>query len=132
MAVTQRSSARYRHWPFRCCIKPSAAARCSDAIGTLIRLRTIRHAIEHGDARAKAVAAYAELGLTFLLRAGPRHGRRSPRSPAARWTRYGRKSTPGYPAPEENRPEESGMIFGPRHDDGLHLKSPRPDFSFRC
>jgi hypothetical protein len=42
-----------------------AAARCSNAIGTLIRLRTIRHSIEHGDARAKAVAAYSELGLTF-------------------------------------------------------------------
>ena len=34
-------------------------------IGTLIRLRTIRHAIEHGDARAKAVAAYARAGPDF-------------------------------------------------------------------
>ena len=25
--VTQRSSARYRHWPFRCCSSPSAARR---------------------------------------------------------------------------------------------------------
>jgi hypothetical protein len=46
-------------------LEPSAAARCSDAIGTMIKLRTVRHSIEHGDARAKAVAAYAELGLTF-------------------------------------------------------------------
>jgi hypothetical protein len=38
-------------------------ARCANAIDTLIRLRTVRHGIEHGDARAKAVAAYAELGL---------------------------------------------------------------------
>jgi hypothetical protein len=28
-------------------------------------VRTIRHSIEHGDAHTKAVAAYAELGLTF-------------------------------------------------------------------
>src|SRR5262249_55968444 len=46
-------------------LDPPAAARCSDAIGTLIKLRTIRHSIEHGDARARAIAAYAELGLSF-------------------------------------------------------------------
>ena len=46
-------------------LEPPAAARCSDSIGTLVKLRTIRHGIEHGDARVKAVAAYAELGLTF-------------------------------------------------------------------
>jgi hypothetical protein len=46
-------------------LDPSAAARCSDAIETLTKLRTIRHGIEHGDARAKAVAAYADLGLPF-------------------------------------------------------------------
>jgi hypothetical protein len=44
-------------------LEPPAAARCSDAIGTLIKLRSIRHGIEHGDARAKAVAAYAEPGI---------------------------------------------------------------------
>jgi hypothetical protein len=46
-------------------LDPPAAARCAAAIGKLIRLRTIRHSIEHGDARAKAVAAYAELDLAF-------------------------------------------------------------------
>lgn len=45
----------------------AAAVRCSEAIGTLIKLRTIRHSIEHGDARAKAIAAYADLGLTFPI-----------------------------------------------------------------
>lgn len=49
----------------------SPAARCSDAIGTLIRVRSIRHSIEHGDARAKAVAAYAELGLIFPVASWP-------------------------------------------------------------
>ncbi len=48
-------------------LDPPAAARCSAAISTLIKLRTIRHGIEHGDARAKAVAAYAELGLSFPI-----------------------------------------------------------------
>jgi hypothetical protein len=52
-------------------LDPPAAARCSDAIGTLVRVRTIRHSIEHGDARAKAVAAYAELGLTFPVTSWP-------------------------------------------------------------
>jgi hypothetical protein len=33
--------------------------------------RTIRHSIEHGDARAKVVAAYAELGLTFPVASWP-------------------------------------------------------------
>ena len=28
-------------------------------------MRTVRHSIEHGDARAKAVAAYASLGIVF-------------------------------------------------------------------
>lgn len=46
-------------------LDPSAAARCADAIGTLVRVRTIRHGIEHGDARAKAVVAYASLGIAF-------------------------------------------------------------------
>jgi hypothetical protein len=46
-------------------LDPPAAARCADAIGTLIRVRTIRHSIEHGDARAKAIAAYASLGIAF-------------------------------------------------------------------
>lgn len=46
-------------------LEPPAAARCSDAIDTLTKLRAIRHGIEHGDARAKAVAAYGELGLSF-------------------------------------------------------------------
>jgi hypothetical protein len=53
-------------------LEPSAAARCSDAIGTLIKLRTIRHSIEHGDARAKAVAAYADIGLAFPITSWPR------------------------------------------------------------
>jgi hypothetical protein len=44
-----------------------AAARCATAVDTFIKLRTIRHSIEHGDARAKAVAAYAELGLSFPI-----------------------------------------------------------------
>lgn len=52
-------------------LDPPAAVRCSDAIGTLIRVRTIRHSIEHGDARAKAVAAYAELGLAFPVASWP-------------------------------------------------------------
>lgn len=52
-------------------LDPPAAARCSDAIGTLIRVRAIRHSIEHGDARAKAVAAYAELGLPFPVASWP-------------------------------------------------------------
>lgn len=52
-------------------LEPPAAARCSEAIGTLIKLRTIRHGIEHGDARAKAVAAYAELGLSFPVASWP-------------------------------------------------------------
>ena len=52
-------------------LEPPAAARCSDAIGTLIKLRSIRHIIEHGDARAKAVAAYAELGLSFPVTSWP-------------------------------------------------------------
>jgi hypothetical protein len=50
---------------------PPAATRCSDAIRTLIKLRTIRHSIEHGDARAKAVQAYAELGLSFPVASWP-------------------------------------------------------------
>jgi hypothetical protein len=52
-------------------LEMSAAARCSTAIGTLVKLRTIRHGIEHGDARAKAVAAYAELGLSFPIASWP-------------------------------------------------------------
>lgn len=52
-------------------LDPPAAARCSEAIGTLIRVRTIRHSIEHGDARSKAVAAYAELGLAFPVESWP-------------------------------------------------------------
>lgn len=52
-------------------LDPAAAARCSDAIGTLIKLRTIRHSIEHGDARAKAIAAYAELGISFPVASWP-------------------------------------------------------------
>jgi len=51
-------------------LDPAAAARCAEAIGTLIKLRTIRHSIEHGDARAKAVAAYAEIGVTFPVGSG--------------------------------------------------------------
>jgi hypothetical protein len=46
-------------------LDPPPAARCATAVGTLIKLRTIRHSIEHGDARAKAVAAYAEPDLPF-------------------------------------------------------------------
>jgi len=52
-------------------LDPPAAARCTEAIATLIKVRTIRHSIEHGDARAKAVAAYAELGLTFPVASWP-------------------------------------------------------------
>jgi hypothetical protein len=52
-------------------LEPPAAARCANAVDTLIRLRTIRHSIEHGDARAKAVAAYAELGLSFPVASWP-------------------------------------------------------------
>jgi hypothetical protein len=52
-------------------LDPPAAARCSGAIGTLVSVRTIRHSIEHGDARAKAVAAYAELGVTFPVASWP-------------------------------------------------------------
>jgi hypothetical protein len=46
-------------------LDPAAATRCSTAIGTLIQLRTVRHSIEHGDARAKAVSAYGSLGIAF-------------------------------------------------------------------
>jgi hypothetical protein len=46
-------------------LDPPAAARCADAIQALVRVRTIRHGIEHGDARSKAVAAYASLGIGF-------------------------------------------------------------------
>lgn len=49
-------------------LEPAAAARCAEAVDSLIRLRTVRHSIEHGDARAKAVAAYASLGLAFPVR----------------------------------------------------------------
>ncbi len=49
----------------------AAAARCSAAIGTLIKLRTFRHSIEHGDARTKAIAAYADLGLVFPVASWP-------------------------------------------------------------
>ena len=64
-------------------LDPPVAARCAAAIAMLIKVRTIRHSIEHGDARAKAVAAYAELKVSpFPPQAGPRRGRRSPRSPA--------------------------------------------------
>ena len=52
-------------------LETPAAARCSDAIDTLVKVRTIRHGIEHGDARAKAVAAYAELGLSFPVTSWP-------------------------------------------------------------
>ena len=52
-------------------LEPAPAARCSEAIGTLIKLRTIRPGIEHGDARARAVAAYANLGLSFPLASWP-------------------------------------------------------------
>ncbi len=52
-------------------LDPPAAQRCSDAIGTLVKVRTIRHSIEHGDARAKAVAAYASLGLAFPVTGWP-------------------------------------------------------------
>jgi hypothetical protein len=46
-------------------LDPLAAARCADAIANLIRVRAVRHSIEHGDARTKAVAAYASLGIVF-------------------------------------------------------------------
>lgn len=49
----------------------AAAARCSTAIDTLIQLRTVRHSIEHGDARAKAVAAYAKLAIPFPVTSWP-------------------------------------------------------------
>ena len=52
-------------------LDPAAATRCSDAIDTLIQLRTVRHSIEHGDARAKAVAAYAGLGIPFPVGSWP-------------------------------------------------------------
>jgi hypothetical protein len=44
---------------------PTAVRRCSDAVETLIKVQTIRHSIEHGDARVKAVAMYADLGLAY-------------------------------------------------------------------
>jgi hypothetical protein len=49
----------------------AAAARCSAAIETLIKLRTVRHSIEHGDARPKAVDTYADLGLSFPVASWP-------------------------------------------------------------
>lgn len=52
-------------------LDPPAAARCSDVIETLTKLRTVRHSIEHGDARAKAVAAYAALGIAFPVSSWP-------------------------------------------------------------
>jgi hypothetical protein len=52
-------------------LDPAAADRCSAAIGTLIELRTVRHSIEHGDARAKAVAAYANVGISVPVMSWP-------------------------------------------------------------
>jgi hypothetical protein len=52
-------------------LEPAAAARCTEAVRKLIKLRTIRHSIEHGDARAKAIASYTELGLAFPVASWP-------------------------------------------------------------
>jgi hypothetical protein len=48
-------------------IDAAAAARCTAAIDTLIQLREIRHSTEHGDARVKAIAAHAKLGLPYPI-----------------------------------------------------------------
>lgn len=46
-------------------LEPDSAARASDAIGMLIRLRRIRVSTQHSDARHKAVTAFREIGLAF-------------------------------------------------------------------
>jgi hypothetical protein len=46
-------------------LDPVSAARTSDAIGKLVRLRHIRVSTQHSDARHKAVAAFQEIGLPF-------------------------------------------------------------------
>jgi hypothetical protein len=42
-----------------------AAARSTNAIRTLVRLRRIRVSTQHSDARHKAVATFSEIGLAF-------------------------------------------------------------------
>ena len=51
-AVTQRSSACYRHWPFRCCSSPAAAAKRGARVRVIL------------DRRARSVnsGAYSYLG----------------------------------------------------------------------
>jgi hypothetical protein len=44
---------------------PDAASRVSGAFETLIRLRRIRVSTQHADARHRAVASFAEIGLAF-------------------------------------------------------------------
>jgi hypothetical protein len=46
-------------------LEDEAAERVTDAFATLIRLRHIRVAAQHSDARHKAVAAFRDLGLPF-------------------------------------------------------------------
>lgn len=52
-------------------LESAAATRCAEAVDRLTRLRTVRQSIEHGDARMKAVAAYANLGVAFPVRNWP-------------------------------------------------------------
>lgn len=46
-------------------LDPDIADRVASAIHTLIRLRHVRVAGQHSDARHKAVAAFREIGLPF-------------------------------------------------------------------
>jgi hypothetical protein len=65
-ATTARRAGRTTRIPAQGTGRPGGG-QVHGRIGTLIKLREIRHSLGHGDARAKAVAAYASLGLSFPI-----------------------------------------------------------------